>query len=269
MAFYMFKRLVESALMIASTVLSDDWNSHRHPQCKFTPTTSARPDSGESVVAPRRLATMMFYMPGRLAESALLIASTVLSNEWNSHRHPQWQLTPTASPPLDFQRSVVGPQGLDKLVSYMSKKLAASASLIGSTVLSNDWNSHRQFASTPSPTFDSRGSVVGPQGLTKMVSYMFERLAESALLIAATVLSNDWNLHRHPQWQFAPTASPPLDFQRSIIGPPALAKRKVYMSERRAESGLLIASTVLSNDWNSQCQFAPTAYHRSSFNEAS
>jgi hypothetical protein len=39
--------------------------------------------------------------------------------------------------------------------------------------------------------FDFRGSVVGPQGLAEMVFCMFKRLAESTVLIAATVLSND------------------------------------------------------------------------------
>jgi hypothetical protein len=73
---------------------------------------------------------------------------------------------------------------------------------------------------------------------------MSKRLAENALLIGSTVLSNDSNSHR----QFAPTASPQPDFQRSVVGPLVLAKMVVYMSKRLAESGLLIASTLLSND---------------------
>jgi hypothetical protein len=51
-----------------------------------------------------------------------------------------------------------------------------------------------------------------------------------------------------PQWQFAPTPSPPFDFRGSVVGPPAHAKTVSYMSERLAESALLIAATVLSND---------------------
>jgi hypothetical protein len=178
------------------------------------------------------------------AGSAVLIASRVLSNDGNSHRHPQWQFAPTASPPLDFQRSVVEPPAHAKTASHMSRRLAESAVLIGSTVLSNDSNLDRQFASIAPGRFDSQGSVVGPRGLDTALFYMCGRLAESAILIASTVLSNDSN----SQWQFAPTASPPLDFQRSVVGPPALAEMNVYMSERLAESGLLIASTLLSND---------------------
>jgi hypothetical protein len=50
------------------------------------------------------------------------------------------------------------------------------------------------------------------------------------------------------QWQFAPTPSPPFDSRGSVVGPPVLATMVFYMFERRAESALLIASTVLSND---------------------
>jgi hypothetical protein len=89
--------------------------------------------------------------------------------------------------------------------------------------------------------------VISP-ALAKTVFYMSQRLAESGLLIASTVLSNDRNSHRHPQWQFAPTACPKYDFQRNVVGPPALAKMVVYMLERLPESPLLIAATVLSND---------------------
>jgi hypothetical protein len=64
-------------------------------------------------------------------------------------------------------------------------------------VLSNDSDLHRQFASIDPGPFDSQGSVVGPLGLVKMVFYMSRRLAESALLIGSTVLSNDSNSHRH------------------------------------------------------------------------
>jgi hypothetical protein len=75
--------------------------------------------------------------------------------------------------------------------SLVSKRLAESALLIGSIVLSNDSNSHRQFASIAPWPFDSQRSVVGPQGLDIVVSYMSRRLSESAFLIASTVLSND------------------------------------------------------------------------------
>jgi hypothetical protein len=66
-----------------------------------------------------------------------------------------------ASEPFDFHGSVVEPPGLAKTVFYMSKRLAESAVLIGSMVLSNDSNSHRQFASIAPWLFDSQKSVVG------------------------------------------------------------------------------------------------------------
>jgi hypothetical protein len=77
-----------------------------------------------------------------------------------------------------------------------------------------------------------------------MVVYMFRRLAESGFLTASTLLSNDCN----SQWQFAPTASPPLDPQESIVGPQGFGKMVFYMFKRLSDSGLLIASTLLSND---------------------
>jgi hypothetical protein len=77
---------------------------------------------------------MAVYMSERLAQSAVLIASTMLSIASNSDRHRSAK----PSAPFDFQGSVVGPRGLSKMVYYMSKRLAESASLIGSTVLSND-----------------------------------------------------------------------------------------------------------------------------------
>jgi hypothetical protein len=101
------------------------------------------------------------------------------------------QFAPTPSPPFDFRGSVVGPQGLDIMVFYIAERLAGIALLIALTVLSNDSNSHRQFASIAHGSFDSQRSAVGPQRLANTVRYMSERLAESALLIAATVLSND------------------------------------------------------------------------------
>jgi hypothetical protein len=73
----------------------------------------------------------------------------------------------------------------------MSGRLAENALLIALTVLSNASNSHRQFASIAHGPFDSQGSVVGPLGLATMVFYMTRRLAETALLIASTVLLND------------------------------------------------------------------------------
>jgi hypothetical protein len=136
-------------------------------------------------------------MSRRLAEGGILITPMVLSNDSISHRHPQSQFAPTNSAAADFQGSIVGPQGLVKLVFYVSMRLAESALLIGSTVLPNDSNSHRQFASIAPWAFDSQGSVVGPQGLDMMVFYMSRNLAESALLLGSTVLSNDSNSHRH------------------------------------------------------------------------
>jgi hypothetical protein len=101
-------------------------------------------------------------MSRRLPESALLIGSTVLSNDSILHRHRSANSHPTPSPHFDSRGSLVGPQGLDIMVLYMSKRFAESALLIGSTVLSNNSNSHRQFAPTTSGPFHSRGSVVGP-----------------------------------------------------------------------------------------------------------
>jgi hypothetical protein len=77
------------------------------------------------------------------------------------------------------------------MVFYISRTLAESALLIGSTVLSNDSISHRQFASLGPRPFDFRGSVVGPWRVVIMVFHMSRTLAESMLLIASTVLSND------------------------------------------------------------------------------
>jgi hypothetical protein len=67
---------------------------------------------------------------------------------------------------------------------------------------------HRQFAAIAPRLFDSQGSIVGPQGLEKMVFYMDERYGESALLIGSTVLSIASDL-----WQFDHTPSPPFDFE--------------------------------------------------------
>jgi hypothetical protein len=73
---------------------------------------------------------------------------------------------------------------------------------------------------------------------------MSKSLAESALLIASMVFS----INPNSQWQFAPTASPPLDFQGSVVGPPGLAETVFHMSKRHAESTVSIAAMVLSND---------------------
>jgi hypothetical protein len=232
----MSRRLAESAVLIGSMVFSNDSNLDR----QFASIASGRFDSQGSVVGPRGLATALFNMCGRLGESAILIASTVLSNDSNSHR----QFAPTPSPPIEFRGSIVGPQGLHIMVSYMSKRLSESALLIGSTVLSNDSNSHGQFTSIAPWPFDSQRSVVGPQGLNRMVFYMSQRLDGSALLIASTLLSNDSNSHG----QFASIAPWPFNSRRSVVGPPALAETLYYMSKRLSESGLLIASTLRSND---------------------
>jgi hypothetical protein len=84
----------------------------------------------------------------------------------------------------------------------MSKRPAESALLIGSTVLSNDSDSHRQFASIAPWPFDSHKSVVGPPADAKTVFYMSRGVTKSAVLLASTVLSNDSNAHR----QFASIA---------------------------------------------------------------
>jgi hypothetical protein len=190
-----------------------------------------------------------------LAKSAVLIGSMVLSNDSSLHRHPPCQFASTPSPPVDHQGSVVGPPGLARMVFYMSRNLAESAVLIGSTVLSNDSSLHRhppcQFASTPSPPVDSQGSVVGPSRLANMLFYRPKNPAKRAVLIGSMVLSNDSNLHRHPPCQFASTPSPPVDSQKSVVGPPGLAQIIFYMFGSLAISALLIGSTVLSIDPNS------------------
>jgi hypothetical protein len=61
---------------------------------------------------------------------------------------------------FDSQRSVVEPQGLKVMVFYTRRTLAERAFLIGSTVLSNEPNSHRRFTSIAPGAFDSQGSVV-------------------------------------------------------------------------------------------------------------
>jgi hypothetical protein len=73
----------------------------------------------------------------------------------------------------------------------MPRRHAESGVLIAATVLSNDLNSHRQFASIAPRRFDSQGSVIGPLALARTVFYMPRGLAEGGVLIAATVLSND------------------------------------------------------------------------------
>jgi hypothetical protein len=75
------------------------------------------------------------------------------------------------------------------IVFYMSKRLAESPLLIGSTVLSNDSHLDRQFASLAPGPFDSQGIVVGPQELAIMVFYITKTFTESSILICLMVLS--------------------------------------------------------------------------------
>jgi hypothetical protein len=95
----------------------------------------------------------------------------------------QWQFAPTPSPTFDSRESVVGPPAFARTVFYMCRRSGESALSIGSTVLSNDSNLDRQFASIAPGAFDSQGSVVEPQGLAEMVFYISGTLAESAFLI--------------------------------------------------------------------------------------
>jgi hypothetical protein len=53
------------------------------------------------------------------------------------------------------------------------------------------------------------------------------------------------------QRQFAAIAPAPFDSQRSVVGPPGLAKMVFYISKRPAESAVLIGSMVLSIASNS------------------
>jgi hypothetical protein len=91
-------------------------------------------------------------------------------------------------------------------MSYVSRRLAESALWIASTVLSNESNSHRQFASVAPARFNFEGSYVGPPVLARIMVSMYGRLAESAILIRPTLVANDSNLYRH---RF-------LDHQRSL-----------------------------------------------------
>jgi hypothetical protein len=100
-------------------------------------------------------------------------------------------------PPFDFQQSIVGPPAHDKTLSYMSRRLAESALWIASTVLSNESNSHRQFASVAPARFNFEGSYVGPPVLAIIMSYVYRTLAGSAVLIGSKALSNDLNLRHH------------------------------------------------------------------------
>jgi hypothetical protein len=188
----MSRRLAEIALLIGSPVLSNDSISHR----QFAPTASPTFDFQESIVGPPDLAKTVFHMSKRLSESTFLDSFNGAFNRLTFASPPQWQFAPTPSPPFNFPGSVVGPQGLDIMVSYMADRLAEIALLIALTVLSNDSNSHRQFAPIAHGPFDSQRSVVGPQGLDIIVFYMFQRLAESALMIGLMVLSIATNSHR-------------------------------------------------------------------------
>jgi hypothetical protein len=101
----------------------------------------------------------------------------------------QFQFASIAPGPFDSQKSVVGPQGLDRMVFYMSKRYAGSALWTGLMVLSIASNSDRHRSAKASAPCDFQRSVVGPPGLATMVFYMCKRLAESASLIGSTVLS--------------------------------------------------------------------------------
>jgi hypothetical protein len=77
-------------------------------------------------------------MSTRLAESAVLIASTVCSNESNSHP----QFAAIAPAPFDSQRCIVEPQQLAEIVFYITQTVAQSGVQIAPMLLSNDCNSH-------------------------------------------------------------------------------------------------------------------------------
>jgi hypothetical protein len=213
----MSKRLAERAVLIRSTVLSND--SHQDRQ--FASIAPGAFDSQGSIGGPPELARMVFYMSTNLAWSSVLIASTVLSNDWNSHRHPQWQFALTAFPTFDSQEGIVGPPALAKPVSYMSKSLAKIALLIASTVLSIASNSHHHRSGnsprppTPSPTFNFQESIVEPLALAETVFYMFKSFTESAVLIGLIALWNFSGCQKNPgKWCL---------FQAyNLLDPPAL-----------------------------------------------
>jgi hypothetical protein len=132
------------------------------------------------------------------AESAVLIALKVLSIKWNSHRYPQCRFASSASTAFDSQGSIVGQPALATIPINMYKSFAESAVLIGLMALSIEYNSHRQFASAARPPFDSQVCIVGAPAFSKMVFYIDESIAESALLIGLMLLSFEWNSHRDP-----------------------------------------------------------------------
>jgi hypothetical protein len=101
MVFVMSRSFAESALFIGSIVLSKDAISHR----QFAPTASPTFDFQESIVGPPALAKTVSHMSKRRPESTLSIASTVLSNDSISHRHPQCQFAPTPSHPSNSEEA--------------------------------------------------------------------------------------------------------------------------------------------------------------------
>jgi hypothetical protein len=115
--FHMFKRLAESALFIGLMVLSIASNTHRHRSAK----ASAPFDFQGSVVGPPELAKVVFYMSGNLAESAVLIGSTVLSIDPNLHRHRSTNSHLHSPHPSILKEASSDPQGWPKCCSICLK----------------------------------------------------------------------------------------------------------------------------------------------------
>jgi hypothetical protein len=80
---------------------------------------------------------MTSYMLKSCAENAVLIGSTLLSNNAFKGAWPsQCQFACTPSAPFDSQGSLIGAPRLAKIVFQIFQGLAESAQLIGSMVLS-------------------------------------------------------------------------------------------------------------------------------------
>jgi hypothetical protein len=190
----MSKSLAGSALFTGATVLSNYSNSHRqsftgHRRSLAPPSRATRGLSlRKGFSGPPELTLSLLYITRTFAGSGVLIGLLVLSFDSDLRR----QFAANALAPFDSQRSIVGPQGLEIIVFFMSKNLAESAVVIGLMLLSfnSNWFLHRfrshqrslvlvtrTKASKPSSPFDFQQSIVEPPGLARMVFYMSKKLA--------------------------------------------------------------------------------------------
>jgi hypothetical protein len=218
----MSKSLAGSALFTGATVLSNYSNSHRqsftgHRRSLAPPSRATRGLSlRKGFSGPPELTLSLLYITRTFAGSGVLIGLLVLSFDSDLRR----QFAANALAPFDSQLSIVGPQGLEIIVFFMSKANALAP-------------------------FDSQRSIVGPQGLEIIVFFMSKNLAESAVVIGLMLLSfnSNWFLHRFRSHQRslvlvtrtkASKPSSPFDFQQSIVETPGLARMVFYMSKKLA-----------------------------------